>query len=224
MSITGYMSRLPPPPEPAQLAAVVKALKGSKKPVIYLGGGTLDASPEVREFVSRTGIPVVSTLMGLGSFPSTDPLALQMLGMHGTVYANYSVDQADLLIALGVRFDDRVTGKLEVRGQQGQLLGAAAYGSSLGRRLHRVGGGALLVEARRAGPSFATRSRIIHIDIDPAEIHKNKTAHIPICSDVKPALRLLNRLLEADPVDKEQYAPWVQLRARLSTRGRHSRP
>jgi hypothetical protein len=61
--------------------------------VIYLGGGTLDASPEVREFVSRTGIPVVSTLMGLGSFPSTDPLALQMLGMHGTVYANYSVDQ-----------------------------------------------------------------------------------------------------------------------------------
>jgi acetolactate synthase I/II/III large subunit len=171
MSITGYMSRLPPPPEPAQLAAVVKALKGSKKPVIYLGGGTLDASPEVREFVSRTGIPVASTLMGLGTFPGTDPLALQMLGMHGTVFANYAVDQADLLIALGVRFDDRVTGKLE---------------------------------------AFATRSRIVHIDIDPAEIHKNKTAHIPICSDVKPALRILNRLLEADPVDAAQYAPWVE--------------
>ncbi|KAI8475274.1 MAG: acetolactate synthase [Monoraphidium minutum] len=171
MSITGYMSRLPPPPEPAQLAAVIKALKGAKKPVVYMGGGTLDAAPELREFVARTGIPVASTLMGLGTFPGTDPLALQMLGMHGTVYANYSVDQADLLIALGVRFDDRVTGKLE---------------------------------------AFATRSRIIHIDIDPAEIHKNKTAHIPICSDVKPALRILNRMLEADPIDKAQYAPWVE--------------
>lgn len=170
MAITGYMSRLPPPPEPAQLAAVVKAIKGSKKPVVYLGGGTLDAAPELREFVRRTNIPVASTLMGLGTFPGEDPLALQMLGMHGTVFANYAVDQADLLIALGVRFDDRVTGKLE---------------------------------------AFATRSRIVHIDIDPAEIHKNKTAHIPICSDVKPALRMLNRLLEADPVDPSHTAAWV---------------
>eukprot|EP00877_Chromochloris_zofingiensis_P001540 jgi/Chrzof1/11387/Cz05g34270.t1 len=169
MAITGYMGRLPPPPEPAQLNNVLKALKGAKKPVIYLGGGCLDASEEVREFVSKTGLPVASTLMGLGVYPGSDPLALQMLGMHGTVYANYAVDQADLLIALGVRFDDRVTGKLE---------------------------------------AFATRSRIVHIDIDPAEIHKNKHAHIPICADVRPALRILNRLLEADPVDKAQYGPW----------------
>lgn len=77
--------------------------------------------------------------------------------------------QADLLIALGVRFDDRVTGKLE---------------------------------------AFATRSRIIHIDIDPAEIDKNKAAHIPICSDVRPALQLLNKMLDQDPVDAAQYADW----------------
>lgn len=169
MAISGYMSRLPPPPEPAQLAAVVKALKEAKKPVVYLGGGCLDAAPEVREFISRTQIPVASTLMGLGTFPATDPLALQMLGMHGTVFANYSVDQADLMIALGVRFDDRVTGKLE---------------------------------------AFATHARIVHVDIDPAEIHKNKHAHIPICSDVRPALQLLNKMLESDPVDPKLYADW----------------
>lgn len=169
MAISGYMSRLPAPPEPALLAAVVKALKTSRKPMIYLGGGCLDAAPEVREFVARTQIPVTQTLMGLGTYPVADPLSLQMLGMHGTVYANYAVDQADLLIALGVRFDDRVTGKLE---------------------------------------AFATRSRIIHIDIDPAEIDKNKTAHIPICADVKPALQMLNRMLEQDPVSEQQYADW----------------
>jgi acetolactate synthase-1/2/3 large subunit len=169
MAISGYMSRLPPPPEPAQLAAVIKALKEAKKPVVYLGGGTLDAAPEVREFVKRTGIPVASTLMGLGTYPATDPLALQMLGMHGTVFANYSVDQADLMLALGVRFDDRVTGKLE---------------------------------------AFATHARIVHIDVDPAEIHKNKHAHIPICADVRPALQLLNKMLEADPVDPKNYADW----------------
>jgi len=169
MAITGYMSRLPAHPEASQLVAVAKAIKGAKKPVIYLGGGCLDAAPEVREFVERTGIPVASTLMGLGTFPGDNPLALQMLGMHGTVFANYAVDQADLLLALGVRFDDRVTGKLE---------------------------------------AFATRSRIVHIDIDPAEICKNKEAHIPICADVTPALRILNKVLEKDPVDKAQFQAW----------------
>lgn len=67
--------------------------------MIYCGGGTLDAAPELREFVKRTGIPVASTLMGLGSFPGTDPLALQMLGMHGTVYANYAVDQVRVALS-----------------------------------------------------------------------------------------------------------------------------
>jgi acetolactate synthase-1/2/3 large subunit len=169
MAISGYMSRLPAPPEPAQIVAVVKALKGARKPMIYLGGGCVDAAPEVREFVQRTQIPVTQTLMGLGTFPVADDLSLQMLGMHGTVYANYAVDQSDLLIALGVRFDDRVTGKLE---------------------------------------AFATHARIIHIDIDPAEIDKNKAAHIPICADVKPALQMLNKMLEQDPIKPEQYADW----------------
>lgn len=79
--------------------------------MLYVGGGCLDAAPELREFVARTGIPVAETLMGLGTYPQSQPLSLGMLGMHGTVYANYAVNEADLLLALGVRFDDRVTGE-----------------------------------------------------------------------------------------------------------------
>lgn len=104
-----------------------------------------------------TGIPVASTLMGLGAYPSSEELSMRMLGMHGTVYANYAVDKADLLLAFGVRFDDRVTGKLE---------------------------------------AFASRAKIVHIDIDPAEIGKNKQPHVSICGDVKAALEGLNSLLE----------------------------
>eukprot|EP00887_Chlorella_sp_A99_P007132 scaffold2.g7132.t1 len=143
-------------PGPVLINEVVAAIRESKKPMLYVGGGCVD-SPE-------------ETLMGLGSFPEQDPLALQMLGMHGTVAANYAVNEADLLLAFGVRFDDRVTGKLE---------------------------------------SFAARARIVHIDIDPAEIHKNKEAWIPIISDIKPALQMLNKALAASPVDKAQFAPWV---------------
>jgi glyoxylate carboligase len=93
-------SHKPPPPH----ALSPPPPQGAKKPVIYLGGGCLDASEEVREFVAHTRIPVASTLMGLGVYPSDDPLSLNMLGMHGTVYANYAVDQADLLVAMGVRW------------------------------------------------------------------------------------------------------------------------
>jgi acetolactate synthase-1/2/3 large subunit len=81
----------------------------SKKFVLYVGGGCLNASQELREFVDHTGILVASTFMCLGSFPSSHEKILGMLGMHGTVYANYAVDKADLLLAFGVRFDDRVT-------------------------------------------------------------------------------------------------------------------
>lgn len=91
--------------------------------MLYVGGGCLDASEELREFVRRTGIPVAQTLMGLGTFPESDPLALQMLGMHGTVEANYAVDKADLLLAFGVRFDDRVTGALADSALGGLCLG-----------------------------------------------------------------------------------------------------
>ena len=92
-----------------------------------------------------------------------------MLGMHGTVVANYAVDHADLLLAFGVRFDDRVTGKLE---------------------------------------AFATRARIVHIDIDPAEINKNKEAHISVCSDMTPTLKLLNEAVARSPVDPSCYDDW----------------
>ena len=83
----------------------------AERPVLYVGGGCLDAAPELRSFVRRTGVPVASTLMGLGTFPESHDLYLGMLGMHGTYAANYAIHNADLLLALGVRFDDRVTGR-----------------------------------------------------------------------------------------------------------------
>lgn len=120
--------------------------------------------------VARAAACVV-LLQGLGVFPTDDPQCLQMLGMHGTVFANYAVDQADLLIALGVRFDDRVTGKLE---------------------------------------AFAQRAKIVHIDIDAAEIGKNKVATIPVCADIKPSLRILNKLIDDAAAQQlqAQYQPW----------------
>ncbi len=149
-----------------QIEAVAKAIKESKKPVIYAGGGIVcaDASAELREFVGKTNIPVVETLMGLGVYPETDPLSLRMVGMHGTVYANYAINHADLLLAMGVRFDDRVTGKLE---------------------------------------EFCKHGKIVHIDVDPSELNKNKVAHIPVHSDIKYALEDLNGLVE--PGD---YSDW----------------
>ncbi len=144
---------------PEQIAQVAAAIKRSKRPVIYSGGGVImgGASDELRELVKRTKIPVTMTLMGLGAYPGEDPLSLEMLGMHGSVYANYAVDQADLLLAFGVRFDDRVTGKVS---------------------------------------EFAKHGKIVHIDIDPSEINKNKEAHIPIVSDIKYALAELNKIVE----------------------------
>ncbi|KAK9840745.1 hypothetical protein WJX81_001848 [Elliptochloris bilobata] len=169
MAIAGYMARLPPAPAPFQLAPVVSALHAAERPVLYVGGGCLDAAPDLRALVARTGIPVAQTLMGLGTFPASDPLALQMLGMHGTVAANYAVDRSDLLLAVGVRFDDRVTGKLE---------------------------------------AFAARACIVHIDIDPAEINKNKHSHVTVCADARPSLQELNRLLDEKPVPEGRYAAW----------------
>jgi len=100
---------------PKELAQAAKAIKQAKRPVLYVGGGAIsaNAAPEIRAFANKTGIPVTTTLLGLGAFPETDKLSLGMLGMHGTVYANYAVYHCDLLIAVGSRFDDRVTGKVE---------------------------------------------------------------------------------------------------------------
>ncbi|OMP05814.1 hypothetical protein CCACVL1_01823 [Corchorus capsularis] len=169
--LSGYMSRLPKAPDEAHLEQIVRLVSESKKPVLYVGGGCLNSSEELRRFVELSGIPVASTLMGLGAFPTSDELSLQMLGMHGTVYANYAVDKSDLLLAFGVRFDDRVTGKLE---------------------------------------AFASKAKIVHIDIDSAQIGKNKQPHLSICSDVKLALKGINRILESkgaklNPMNKIPY-------------------
>ncbi len=98
-----------------QIQKALTAILSSKKPLIYIGGGVIlsDASYELRDFVKKTGIPVTSTLMGLGAYPATDNLFLGMLGMHGTYTANMAVTDSDLLIAIGARFDDRVTGKID---------------------------------------------------------------------------------------------------------------
>ncbi|MCA9035215.1 MAG: biosynthetic-type acetolactate synthase large subunit [Planctomycetaceae bacterium] len=154
---------------PEQIRQVIAAIRRSKRPVLYVGGGCIqsEASEELTKLALRTGIPVAMTVMGLGVFPGTHPQSLHMLGMHGTVYANYAVDQSDLLLAFGVRFDDRVTGKLE---------------------------------------EFAKHGKIVHVDIDPSEIHKNKEAHIPIVTDVKSCLEAINaELKDSDIPDLTEW-------------------
>ena len=99
---------------PMQIKKACRLIESSKRPVIYSGGGVIisGASRELRQFVKKTGIPITTTLLGMGAYPETDPLSLEMLGMHGTYYANHAVNESDLLIAIGARFDDRVTGKI----------------------------------------------------------------------------------------------------------------
>jgi acetolactate synthase-1/2/3 large subunit len=157
----------------AELERVLEAVRQSRKPIIYAGGGitTSGAAPSLRAFAERTGIPVALTLHGLGGFPSEHFLCLQMLGMHGTVYANYAINDADLLLALGVRFDDRVTGKVS---------------------------------------EFAKHGKIVHIDIDPSEINKNKAAHIPIVGDIRHALEGLVALLDERPLEPGRFGDWIK--------------
>ncbi len=152
---------------PEQIAQVVAAIKRARRPVIYAGGGIIssEASAELRTLIQKTKIPVTTTVMGLGAVRADDPLWLDMLGMHGSVYSNYAVEAADLVLALGVRFDDRVTGKKE---------------------------------------EFAKHAFIVHIDVDPSEINKNKVVHIPIVSDLKYALGELNKVVEA-PADLSDW-------------------
>jgi acetolactate synthase-1/2/3 large subunit len=170
IKLAGYMARLPKAPLEAHLEQIVRLIMESKKPVLYAGGGSLNSSDELKRFVELTGVPVASTLMGLGSYPTSDENSLQMLGMHGTVYANYAVDKSDLLLAFGVRFDDRVTGKLE---------------------------------------AFASRAKIVHIDIDSAEIGKNKQPHVSVCGDLKLALRGINQILESKGIkSKLDFGAW----------------
>src|ERR1041385_3064268 len=129
----------------------VTAILNAKKPVLYIGGGIANSGAHeyLRSFAETLHLPVTPTLMGIGGFPSSHPLCLGMLGMHGTYAANMAVAESDLLVALGVRFDDRVTGKLA---------------------------------------TFAPNARVIHVDIDPANIGKNVAASLPLAGDVKDAL------------------------------------
>jgi acetolactate synthase-1/2/3 large subunit len=123
LNLPGYKSE-PPHAKAEQINQIAAAIKRARRPVIYAGGGiiTANANEALRTLVKKTGIPITTTVMGLGAYPSTDRLSLDMLGMHGSIYANYAVDEADLLIALGVRFDDRVTGKVEEFCKHGKII------------------------------------------------------------------------------------------------------
>jgi len=144
---------------PGQIKRAAKAISEAHRPVIYVGGGAKisGASEEVRALAEAILAPVTMTLMGMGVLPAEHPLSLGMVGMHGTRYANYAVMESDLIIAIGARFDDRVTGKIA---------------------------------------SFALNAKIIHIDIDPAEIGKNVRVDIPIVGDVKRVLQKLMPMLK----------------------------
>jgi acetolactate synthase-1/2/3 large subunit len=142
-----------------QISEAAQAINRAERPVLLAGGGviTANASEELRELASKANLPVAMTLMGLGSFDQRRPESLDMPGMHGTPYANFAIQECDLLIAVGARFDDRVTGKLE---------------------------------------TFASRARIIHIDIDPSNISKTVPADIPIVGDAKVVLAALAECVE----------------------------
>jgi acetolactate synthase-1/2/3 large subunit len=151
-----------PEPDGAVLASIARMIASAQRPILYVGGGVIasGAEAEVRALSAACGIPVVCTLMGLGVMAPDDPLSLGMLGMHGSRATNLAVDRADLLIALGVRFDDRATGSIT---------------------------------------GFAPRARVIHLDIDEAEIGKIRRPDISACCDVKGALRRLARLVARAP-------------------------
>ena len=174
MNLKGY--QVPSKGDSAKIAEVAKALSECRKPVIYAGGGviTAGAGEVLRQLVEKASLPVVTTLMGIGCFPYGHHNLLGMVGLHGAVAANYAVDDCDLLIAVGVRFDDRVTSGL--------------------------------------GHLFATRAKIIHIDIDLAEIAKVVRTHIPIVGDARLVLEeLLDALAGVEVPRVEEW--WDQLHA-----------
>ncbi len=123
MNLPGYRVKSPMA-QPEQIRQIAAAIKHSKRPLLYAGGGVIGAegAAALRKLIELTGIPVTMTVMGLGLYPNDGPLSLDMLGMHGSAYANYAVRDCDLLIALGVRFDDRVTGKKEVFAQNAKII------------------------------------------------------------------------------------------------------
>ncbi|OQX53840.1 MAG: acetolactate synthase, large subunit, biosynthetic type [Candidatus Omnitrophica bacterium 4484_213] len=122
---------------PGQIKKAARLIKESKKPIIYAGGGVLiaNAIQELKELVEKTSIPVATTLLGLGSFPETHPLSLKMLGMHGTIYANYAIMNSDLIIAIGARFDDRVTGDTEKFAPEAKVIHIDIDPTTIGKNI-----------------------------------------------------------------------------------------
>jgi acetolactate synthase I/II/III large subunit len=161
---------------PRQINAAIQLITESRRPLLYVGGGAIAAGAheEIKELAELFNIPVTTTLMGIGAFDEHHPLALGMLGMHGTAYANFAVSDCDLLICVGARFDDRVTGKLD---------------------------------------EFASRAKVIHIDIDPAEVGKNRVPEVPIVGDVRNVLvDLLRRCKETGvKATPNQTQEWLHL-------------
>jgi acetolactate synthase I/II/III large subunit len=170
-------------PHSRQVREAAKLIAAARKPVLYVGGGVIrgEATDELLDLADLTGIPVVTTLMARGAFPDSHPQNLGMPGMHGTVAAVGALQKSDLLIALGTRFDDRVTGKLD---------------------------------------SFAPDAKVIHADIDPAEIGKNRNADVPIVGDVKNVITDLLAALRRDATSAETLeidAWWKYLHGIQST-------
>ena len=138
---------LPFAPEHKAISAALDLIENAEQPLLYVGGGVISsgAHETLAAIANRYQIPVTTTLMGKGAFDERDPLSVGMLGMHGTAYANFAVTECDLLIAIGARFDDRVTGKLD---------------------------------------TFAPKAKVIHFEIDPAEINKNRVVEVSVLGDV----------------------------------------
>lgn len=161
-------------PHSRQIAQAAEMISQAQRPVLYIGGGVVKAGAanELAEFVDATGIPVATTLMALGAFPQSHPLYLGMPGMHGTVPAVGAFQEADLLIAIGTRFDDRVTGDTD---------------------------------------SFAPYAKVIHADIDPAEIGKIRPVDVPIVGDAKRVLSALTDAFTSSGRAKPpQIGPWLE--------------
>jgi acetolactate synthase I/II/III large subunit len=156
---------------PRQVKQAIDIIQQSVRPLLYVGGGaiTSGAHAEIQALAEQFHIPVTTTLMGKGAFDENHPLSVGMLGMHGTAYANFAVSECDLLIAVGARFDDRVTGKLD---------------------------------------EFASRAKVIHIDIDPAEVGKNRAPEVPIVGSVKPVLIELLQAAKQAEVSEGQTQAW----------------
>jgi acetolactate synthase-1/2/3 large subunit len=162
--------RAPQPPDPRLAREAARLILAAERPVIYAGGGILKAraAEALRRLAELTGIHVVTTLMARGSFPDDHPLCLGMPGMHGNYTAVTAMQQSDLLVALGSRFDDRVTGKV---------------------------------------PAFAPQAKIIHVDIDPAEIGKVRRADVGIAADCRAAIEAITAAVEAELRETATVAP-----------------